>query len=123
MPLIYGPSLSRARVTRRSEAGSQRRPATGAGTALDRRLPQADRGRRILLAQARKQLGLAQRDIAATMGASIARISQIQHGEVISFEVIARYVEALGGRLDLAADFDDRAVRFTVSDTADSTAA
>ncbi len=60
------------------------------------------------LAQARKQLSLAQRDIAATMGVSIARISQIEHGEVTSFEVIARYVEALGGRLDLVADFGDR---------------
>ncbi len=37
------------------------------------------------LAQVRKQLSLAQRDIAATMGVSIARISQIEHGEVTSF--------------------------------------
>jgi transcriptional regulator with XRE-family HTH domain len=49
------------------------------------------------LAEARKQLGLAQRDIGATMGVSVARIWQIEHGEVTSFEVIARYVEALGG--------------------------
>ncbi len=75
------------------------------------------------LAQARKQLGLAQREVAATMGVSIARISQIEHGEVTSFEVIARYVEALGGRLDLVADFGDRTVRLPVSDTADTTAA
>jgi hypothetical protein len=47
----------------------------------------------------------------------IARISQIEHGEVTSFEVIARYVEALGGRLDLVADFRDRTVRLPVSDT------
>jgi hypothetical protein len=44
------------------------------------------------------------------MGVSIARVSQIEHGEVTSFEVIARYVEALGGRLDLVADFGDRTV-------------
>ena len=69
------------------------------------------------LAQSRKQLSLAQRDIAAAMGVSIARISQIEHGEVTSFEVIARYVEALGGRLDLVADFGDRTVRLPVSDT------
>ena len=73
------------------------------------------------LAQARKQLRLPQRDIAATMGVSIARISQIEHGEVTSFEVIARYVEALGGRLDLVADFGDRTVRLPV--TANTTAA
>jgi hypothetical protein len=45
------------------------------------------------------------------MGVSVARVSQIEHGEVTSFEVIARYVEALGGRLDLVADFGDRTVR------------
>ena len=49
---------------------------------------------------------------------SIARISQIEHGDVTSFEVIARYVEALGGRLNLVADFGDRTVRLPVSDTA-----
>jgi transcriptional regulator with XRE-family HTH domain len=48
------------------------------------------------------------KDIAVAMGVSIARVSQIEHGEVASFEVIARYVEALGGRLDLVADFGDR---------------
>ena len=49
--------------------------------------------------EARKQLGLAQRDIAAAMGVSIAQVSQVEHGGVTSFEVVARYVEALGGRL------------------------
>ncbi|MFD0503584.1 helix-turn-helix domain-containing protein [Streptomyces chiangmaiensis] len=48
------------------------------------------------LAEARKQHGLAQKDIAASMGVSIARVSQIEHGEVASLDVIARYVEALG---------------------------
>jgi len=70
------------------------------------------------LADARKQIGLTQKDIATALGVSIARISQIEHGEVTSFEVIARYVEALGGRLDLVADFGDRTVRLPVSDTA-----
>ena len=31
------------------------------------------------------------------------RISQVEHGEVTSFEVIACYVKALGGRLNLIA--------------------
>ena len=75
------------------------------------------------LAQARKNLSLGQREIAATMGVSVARVSQIEHGEVASFEVIARYVEALGGRLDLVADFGDRTVRLPVSDNGENTAA
>ena len=70
------------------------------------------------LADARKQIGLTQKDIATALGVSIARISQIEHGDVTSFEVIARYVEALGGRLDLVADLGDRTVRLHVSDTA-----
>lgn len=66
------------------------------------------------LAEARKLLGLTQRDIAAALGVSVSRISQIEHG-VTSFEGIARYVEALGGRLDLVAHFGDRIVRLPVS--------
>jgi hypothetical protein len=57
------------------------------------------------------------------MGVSIARISQIEHGDVTSFEVIARYVETLGGRLDLVADFGDRTIRLPVSDSTETTAA
>jgi len=65
------------------------------------------------LAETRKQLGLGQKQIAAAIGVSVAWVSQIEHGEVASFEVasfevIARYVEAFGGRLDLVADFGDR---------------
>jgi ribosome-binding protein aMBF1 (putative translation factor) len=80
-----------------------------------RRLLAENRGHQ--LAETRRQLGLAQKDLAAALGVSIARISQIEHGEVTSFEVIARYVEALGGRLDLVADFGDWTVRLPVSDT------
>ncbi len=55
--------------------------------------------------------------IAGGRPVSVARVSQIEHGEVTSFKVIARYVEALGGRLDLVADFCDRTVRLPVTDT------
>jgi ribosome-binding protein aMBF1 (putative translation factor) len=75
------------------------------------------------LAQARKHLGTGQKEIAAAMGVTVARVSQIEHGDVTSFEVIARYVEALGGRLDLVADFGDRTVRLPVTDTATNAAA
>src|SRR3984885_7814035 len=87
---------------------------------LERELPAAgispeeiEAGARRLLAQARghqlaetrKQLGLGQKQIATAMGVSVARVSQIEHGEVTSFEVIARYVEALGGGLGLRRPF------------------
>jgi len=35
------------------------------------------------------------KDLAAALGVSIARISQIEHGDMTSFEVIAQYVEHL----------------------------
>ena len=55
--------------------------------------------------------------IAGGRPVSVARVSPIEHGEITSFKVIARYVEALGGRLDLVADFGDRTVRLPVTDT------
>jgi len=79
-----------------------------------RRMLAETRGAR--LAELRKDAGLGQREIAEAMGVSIARVSQIEHGEVTSFEVIARYVEALGGRLELVADFGDRTMRLPVSE-------
>ena len=45
-----------------------------------RRLLAQSRGHQ--LAETRKQLGLAQKDLASALGVSIARISQIEHGEV-----------------------------------------
>ena len=53
------------------------------------------------LAETLKQLSLGQKQIAAAMGVSAARVSQIEDGAVTSFEVVTRYVEALVGRLDL----------------------
>jgi len=106
---------------RGAEGGRARaRPAAGVSPgeidAGARRLLARARGHQ--LAETRKQLGLGQKQIAAAMGVSVARVSQIEHGEVTSFVVIARYVEALGGRLDLVADFGDRTIRLPVSDTA-----
>lgn len=57
------------------------------------------------------------------MGVSIARVSQIEHGEVSTLDVVARYVEALGGRLDLVADFGDHTVRMPASGDQGSAAA
>lgn len=80
-----------------------------------RRLLAESRGHR--LAETRRRLGLTQKDIAAALGVTISRISQIEHGVVTSFEGIARYVEALGGRLDLVAYFGDHIMLLPVSDT------
>ncbi|ROO89639.1 helix-turn-helix protein [Actinocorallia herbida] len=75
------------------------------------------------LAEARRHAGVTQRALAAIMGLSTARVSQIEHGEVTSIDVIAKYVEALGGHLDLVADFGNRTMRLPVSHRPTGTAA
>ena len=57
------------------------------------------------LVDLRKQRHLTQRDIATQMGLSVGRISQIEAGDVSGIDVLDRYVNALGGRLQLSADF------------------
>lgn len=45
------------------------------------------------------------------MGVGKSRVSQIETGKVATREVLNRYVEALGGRLTLMADFGDEFLR------------
>lgn len=79
---------------------------------------EAERRRKALLAQAagfrlaeeRRRLGLTQAQVAANMGVTPGRVSQIERGEVSGLSALARYVEALGGQLDLVARFDDHTV-------------
>nr|WP_042194895.1 XRE family transcriptional regulator [Kibdelosporangium sp. MJ126-NF4]CEL21234.1 Transcriptional regulator, XRE family [Kibdelosporangium sp. MJ126-NF4] len=64
------------------------------------------------LAELRKRAGLTQADMAAVMGVSQARISQVEQGEAHQLEVdtIRRYVTALGGALKIVVDFADHEV-------------
>lgn len=61
------------------------------------------------LAEARKRRGLTQVEVAAIMGVSPGRVSQIENGKVtdLGTEVLARYIEALGGELKVVAYFGD----------------
>jgi DNA-binding XRE family transcriptional regulator len=59
------------------------------------------------LADVRRARGLTQRQVADRMGVTKGRVSQIEQGKVSGQEVIARYAEALGGRLHQAIHFDD----------------
>ncbi|OIV38751.1 hypothetical protein BIV57_04195 [Mangrovactinospora gilvigrisea] len=62
------------------------------------------------LKEIRKALGLTQVEVAQAMGTVQANISRIEHGELSTSEVdtLRRYIEALGGRLRIVADFGDR---------------
>ncbi|MEO3860372.1 XRE family transcriptional regulator [Acrocarpospora sp. B8E8] len=61
------------------------------------------------LAEIRREQDLTQRDVAAAMGVSGPRVSAIEHGELDRVEVstLRAYVEALGGKMRVIADFGD----------------
>jgi transcriptional regulator with XRE-family HTH domain len=59
------------------------------------------------LAEMRKRHGLAQEQVAIRMRVSVARVSQIESGDVSTQDVLNRYIAALGGTLKLIADFGD----------------
>lgn len=59
------------------------------------------------LAERRKALGMSQTDVADTMGVTKSRVSQIERGEVSTIDAIARYVQALGGEIQISAVFGD----------------
>ena len=63
------------------------------------------------LAEMRKRRGLTQEQVAARMGISVARVSQIEAGDVSTQDVLNRYVAALGGTLRLIADFGDEQLK------------
>ncbi|MEU4227591.1 XRE family transcriptional regulator [Nonomuraea sp. NPDC026600] len=61
------------------------------------------------LAEARKRRHLTQRELAGVMGISQARVSAIERGQIDRTELstLAAYVAALGGKLEIVADFGD----------------
>ena len=65
------------------------------------------------LAEVRKQLQLTQTQLAERMHVSQARVSAIENGDVETAEVstLRNYIAALGGRLEIVADFGDQRLR------------
>ena len=54
---------------------------------------------------------MTQEQVATRMGVSVARVSQIEAGEVSTQDVLGRYIAALGGTLRLIADFGDEQLK------------
>lgn len=87
---------------------------------------EAERRRKVLmarqsgyrLAEERKRHGLTQAQLAQAMGVTPGRVSQIEHGELATVDAVCRYVEALGGRLDIVASFGDHTLTVTTTDAA-----
>lgn len=72
------------------------------------------------LAERRKALGLTQAEVAKRMGVTKSRVSQIERGEVSTIEAVARYVQAIGGHIQISAVFgdDQYILRGTVTEAA-----
>jgi DNA-binding XRE family transcriptional regulator len=70
-----------------------------------------DEARAWRLAEMRQERGFTQSQVAERMGVTKGRISQIESGQVSGQDVIARYVEALGGNLVVVAVFGDGELR------------
>jgi ribosome-binding protein aMBF1 (putative translation factor) len=70
------------------------------------------------LAEERKRHGLTQAQLAQGMGVSAGRVSQIERGELATIDAVARYIEALGGRLDLVAIFGDHTLTVSTTEAA-----
>jgi DNA-binding XRE family transcriptional regulator len=60
------------------------------------------------LAEVRRAQSRTQRQLAEAMGVSEPRVTQIEHGQLdnVAVATLRSYVEALGGRLRVIADFD-----------------
>ncbi len=58
------------------------------------------------LADLREERGVTQTQLAGMLGVSQPAVSKIEHGNV-SFSTLIRYVQALGGHLELKASFPD----------------
>lgn len=70
-----------------------------------------DEARGWRLTELRRRREMTQEQVAARMGISIARVSQIESGDVSTQDVLGRYIAALGGTLTLIADFGDEQMK------------
>jgi DNA-binding XRE family transcriptional regulator len=92
--------------------------AGGAEQAEQRRKELMARQSGYRLAEERRRHGLTQAQLAEAMGVTPGRVSQIERGEVATIDAIARYIEALGGRLDLVASFGDHTLTVATTEAA-----
>jgi DNA-binding XRE family transcriptional regulator len=70
-----------------------------------------DQARGWRLVELRKRREMTQEQVASRMGISVARVSQIEAGDVSTQDVLGRYIAALGGTLKLIADFGDEQLK------------
>ncbi|MFJ6723970.1 XRE family transcriptional regulator [Streptomyces sp. NPDC091281] len=106
MSAVEWDEVKRQARERRAAAGLPVRSTREKRAAMDRLTAEVRAHR---LAEVRREQALTQRQVASSMGVSAPRVSAIEHGELDRTEVatLRAYVEALGGRLRVVADFGD----------------
>ena len=67
----------------------------------------------IRLRQLRTARGLSQTELAKRLGVTQKRVSAIERAQDLNISTLERYVDALGGRLQANAEFDDETVALT----------
>lgn len=72
----------------------------------------------VALADLRERRGFTQADIARALQVTQGNVSQVEHKEDLYLSTLVRYVQALGGRLELNAVFPDGVVHLTTPGTA-----
>ena len=87
-------------------------PARRARVQRERELTEAI----IQLTALREARGATQKQIADAWEATQANVSQIEHTPDIYVSTLRKYVEALGGRLEISAVFPDEAISLTPPD-------
>ncbi|GGZ26470.1 helix-turn-helix domain-containing protein [Streptomyces poonensis] len=61
------------------------------------------------LREIREEQGLTQAQVAASVGISQARVSQIERGEISDLETVRTYAAVLGARITVSIEYGDRA--------------
>lgn len=82
-------------------------------TAESRRLlaeARAEVARELALADLRRQRGMRQEDVADRLGVNQSNVSRLEQSGDPFLSTLERYVDALGGRLEVRAVFDDAEV-------------
>lgn len=68
------------------------------------------------LSQARKERDLTQSEVAAKMGVSQCRVSELEAGRLATMRVdtLSRYISSLGGKLVISAEWPDKTITLTI---------
>ncbi len=78
------------------------------------RRARVDEHKRVMLAELRRSLDLTQTELGETLEVSQRGVSHVEHESNPRLATLADYVSALGGRLEVRAVFEDRAVELTL---------